>query len=154
MASIPNLKHIVQRVYDDGDFDLETLEGCGVFVRACAGPLRRADANVVMLKKSSGRTHVVDAKGRRHGADAVLYLDGNRGISIDIIGKSRTPDAKPAWTVDTKWRYTEADGFVPDYEIAEPLPSPGTPPPTSGSELDQLKLDVAALKAWARSFGK
>lgn len=148
MASIPSLKHLVQRVYDDGDFELSTLEGCGAFTRACAGPLHRADARIVMLKKSAGRTHVVDGNGRRHAADAVLLLESGKGISIDIIGSSRTPQAKPAWTVDKKWRYTDKDAFVPDYEAKpEPLPTPGEPPPNSGME-----QRLAALEAWARSF--
>jgi hypothetical protein len=145
MASIPKLKHIVEQVYREGTYTLESLEGCGQFTRDCAVKLYEEDPRFVMLKKSAGRTHVVDAKGRRHGADAVLFLDQGKGTSVDIVGKSRTPEAVPAWTPDSKARYTVADGFVPDYRsVPTPVPNPGDDLPNSGDH----EARIAALEAF------
>lgn len=132
--AIPRLKSIIERVYRDGDYDLSTLDGCGAFTRACAGPVHEADSRIVMLRKPKGRTHVVDSKGRRHAADALLFLENGKGTSIDIIGSSRTPQAKPAWTPDVKVRYTTKDGFVPDYEDANKPPAPPEQPPAGDLE--------------------
>ena len=137
--AIPKFKTLVEGVYAAGRYDLSTLEGCGAFTRACSVAVYKIDTRIVMLKKSAGRTHVVDAKGRRHAADALLFLENGKGTSIDIIGSSRTPQAKPAWTPDSQVRYGAADGFVPDYEDAPPVP-PADPPPSAP--------DIAAL--WAR----
>jgi hypothetical protein len=146
--AIPKLKHIIEQVYRDGTYDLTTLEGCGVFTRACSVRVYAEDPRFVMLKKSAGRTHVVDGKDRRHAADALLFLENGKGTSVDIIGNSRTPQAKPAWTPDVKVRYTAADGFVPDYK-AEPTPEPDPTPdpqPPSGD----LEARVSAIEAWIR----
>ena len=132
--SIPNLKSIVLAVHARGGWDLTTLAGCGAFTRACAVELHKADTRIVMLKKSAGRTHVVDSTGRRHAADAVLFLDAGKGTSVDLIGNSRTPRAKPSWTPDSVMRYTTADGFAPDYDDGGP--------PTG-----DLESRVAALEA-------
>lgn len=160
--AIPNFKNIVEQVYRSGSYDLTTLEGCGAFTRACAGPVHDADPRIVMLKKSAGRTHVVDSKGRRHAADALLLVENGKGVSIDIVGNSRTPKATPSWTVDKyadgankgqiAWRYTAADGFVPDYsDEPTPIPDPGEPAPNPGSDLEArvaaLELKFARLKA-------
>jgi hypothetical protein len=143
--AIPKLKAIVEQVYRDGTYDLSTLEGCGAYTRDCCVMLHAEDPRFVMLKKSAGRTHVVDAKGRRHGADAVLFLDQGKGTSVDIVGKSRTPEAVPAWTPDSKVRYTAADGFVPDYRSAPPpLPNPGDDLPNVGDH----EARIAALEAF------
>lgn len=152
--AIPKLKAIIEQVYRDGDFDLTTLNGCGTFTRACAGPVHEADPRIVMLKKSAGRTHVVDSKGRRHAADALLFLEHGKGTSIDIIRSSRTPQATPAWTVDVKVRYTDADGFVPDYST-EPDDQPADPPPTDlEARVSALEADMRTVKSWAGSFQK
>jgi hypothetical protein len=144
--AIPKLKHIVEQVFRDGTYDLSTLEGCGAYTRDCCVMLHAEDPRFVMLKKSAGRTHVVDAKGRRHGADAVLFLDQGKGTSVDIVGKSRTPEAVPAWTPDSKARYTAADGFMPDYHSvpAPDVPDSGTNVPNLGT----LEARIAALEAF------
>lgn len=149
--AIPKLKHIVEQVYREGTYTLSSLEGCGQFTRDCAMRVHAEDRRFVMLKKSAGRTHVVDTKGRRHAADALLFLENGKGTSVDIIGSSRTPDAKPAWTPDSKVRYGAKDGFVPDY-VAEPkpdIPNPGTPLPNLGMEARFAALErrVTLLEA-------
>lgn len=146
--AIPKLKQIIEQVHREGSYDLSTLEGCGAFTRACAMRVYEADSRIVMLKKSASRTHVVDAKGRRHAADALLFLENGKGTSIDIIGKSRTADAKPSWTPDSVVRYTTADGFVPDYDAE--MPPAEDPPAQSGEIADRvaaLERKFAALKA-------
>ena len=147
--TFPNFKPLIQSVYAAGRYDLSTLEGCGAFTRACSVAVYKVDKRIVMLKKSAGRTHVVDAAGRRHAADALLFLENGKGTSIDIIGNSRTPQAKPAWTVDIKPRYTPADGFVPDYGEAD---EPPAPPPIEPPDTFDLPARLAALESWARSF--
>ena|SRR5687767_496796 len=147
--AIPKLKTIVEQVYRDGSYDLSTLDGCGAFTRACAVRVYAEDPRFVMLKKSEGRTHVVDAKGRRHAADALLFLENGKGTSIDIIGKSRTADAKPSWTPDTVVRYTAADSFVPDYTADAPEPGGSAEPPSGdlAERVAALERKFAALKA-------
>ena len=147
--AIPSFRHIVEQVQASNQFPIQTLNGCGQLTRASAGPIHAADKRFVMLKKKASRTHVVDGKGRLHGADVLLFVESpTRAIAIDIIGSSASPDAKVAWTPerDNKqagrpliYRYTAADGFAPDYEDAPPVP-PVDPPPSSP--------DIAAL--WAR----
>jgi hypothetical protein len=147
--AIPKLKTLIEQVYGEGSYDLSTLEGCGAFTRACAMRVYAEDHRFVMLTKSAGRTHAVDAKGRRHAADALLFLENGNGTSIDIIGKSRTAEAKPAWTPDTVVRYTAADGFVPDYTADVPAPG-GSAEPTGGdlaARVAALERKFAALKA-------
>jgi hypothetical protein len=92
---------------------------------------------------------VVDAKGRRHAVDALLFLENGEGTSIDIIGKSRTADAKPAWTPDTVVRYTADDGFVPDYnaDAPEPADPPAQPSGDLAERVAALERKFAALKA-------
>lgn len=145
--AIPKLKAIVEQVYQEGSYDLTTLEGCGVFTRACAMRVYEADKRIVMLKKSSGRTHVVDSKGRLHAADALLFLENGQGTSIDIVSKSRTPDAKPSWTIDTVVRYKTTDGFVPDYK--QDVPDEPQDPPSGdlAERVAALERKFAALKA-------
>ena len=148
--AIPKLKAIIERVYRDGTYDLSTLEGCGAFTRACAGPVHEADSRIVMLKKPAGRTHVTDSKGRRHAADALLFLENGKGTSIDIIGKSRTAEAKPSWTPDSQVRYGAADGFVPDYADAPPPEPPDVEPPDPfdiPARVTAIERKLAALKA-------
>ncbi len=146
---IPKLKAIIEQVYGDGSYDLSSLEGCGAFTRACAMRVYAEDHRFVMLQKSAGRTHVVDAKGRRHAVDALLFLENGEGTSIDIIGKSRTADAKPAWTPDTVVRYTADDGFVPDYnaDAPEPADPPAQPSGDLAERVAALERKFAALKA-------
>lgn len=154
MATIPNYRQIVDQVYATGQFNLTTLQGCGNFTRAVAVPVHKADARFVMLKKKASRTHVVDNKGRLHGADVLLFVDGAKAIAIDIIGSSASPDAKPSWgpekdpkTKQLIYRYAPADGFAPDY-ATEPTPDPG-PEPSDQAERDRrlfAKLDqIVAL---------
>lgn len=156
--AIPKLKHLIEQVYREGTYDLSSLEGCGVFTRDCAVRLYAEDPRFVMLKKSAGRTHVVDSKGRRHAADAVLFLENGKGTSVDIIGSSRTPQAKPAWTPDSKVRYSDADAFVPDYAAPTPPPAPQPDPDTPGwpedltARVAALEAEIETIKSWARSF--
>jgi hypothetical protein len=147
--AIPKLKALIEQVCHDGSYDLSTLDGCGAFTRACAMRVYAEDQRFVMLKKSAGRTHVVDSKGRRHAADALLFLENGKGTSIDIIGKSRTADAKPSWTPDTVVRYTAADGFVPDYtaDVSEPGGSVEPPSGDLAERVAALERKFAALKA-------
>jgi hypothetical protein len=149
--AIPKLKSVIQQVYREGLYQLHTLEGCGEFTRQCAVRLYDSDPRFVMLKKSSGRTHVVDEKGRRHAADAILFLEHGKGTSVDIIGNSRTPEAEPAWTPDKKARYTPADAFVPDYDEVIVAPPP---PPIAGTldvRLARLEAQMADLLGKLRS---
>lgn len=153
--AVPKLKHIVEQVFREGDYNLTTEDGCAEYTRQCSLRLHDEDNRFRMLRKPASRTHAVDEKGRKHGVDAVAFLDKGKAISIDIVGNSATPEAEPAWTVDKvkgveKWRYKESDTFVPDYdEIVNAPPPEPVPPPASN-----LESRVSALEQWARSFGK
>jgi hypothetical protein len=164
---IPSFRHIVEQVQAANQFKLHTLNGCGELTRASAVPIHKVDKRFVMLKKKASRTHVVDSKGRLHGADVLLFVESpSKAIAIDIIGSSNSPDAKVAWTPErdkTKpgnqfiYRYTAADGFAPDYEVApEPEPEPEPEEPTVGlaEQVAELRARVASWESWARSFPK
>ena len=136
--AIPNHSAILNQLYATGAFDLSTRDGGAVYVRAAYDTLRAIDPRFFLLRKSAGRTHVVDVFGERHGADAVLFLETpTRGIAIDLISNSATAKAAPGWMPDKykegaqkgqlAYRYTTKDAYAPVYDpIAPPLP-PVTP---------------------------
>ena len=162
---IPNFRHIVEQVQAANHFQIQSLNGCGQLTRASAVPIHKADKRFVMLTKKASRTHVVDSKGRRHGADVLLFVESpSKAIAIDIIGSSASPDAEVAWTPERDntqagrpliYRYTAADGFAPDYD-AEPEPEPEPEEPTVGlaARVADIEADIRTIKSWARSFPK
>jgi hypothetical protein len=136
-------KQFVQRIYDNGDYDLTTKAGCGDFTRDVAEKLYEEDPNFGELLKSSGRTHVVDRLGRRVAVDAGLYKA--TGQSVDVIGSSASPNAKPAWTVD-KPRYKDKDWAKPaGAGVSGPDPDPVEPPSTD-KDIDRLEKQIATLE--------
>ena len=157
MAAIPNFRGLIDRVYARGGWNLSNVAGCGAFTRAVAVEAHKDDPRFVMLRKKASRTHAVDAKGRLHGADALLFVESaSKAIAVDIIGSSASPDAKPSWTPEkdpkTKqliYRYTAADGFAPDYGSVTP-PKPEEPPaePPTGDVARYLAGQFDKLVAW------
>lgn len=135
-------KDFVQKIYDEGHYDLTTKGGSGDFTRDVAVRLYELDDNFGELLKSSGRTHVVDSLGRRVAVDAVLYKE--TGQSIDIIGSSASPKAKPAWTID-KPRYDDDDWAKPaGAGVSGPDPDPI--PPVKDEDIIRLEEKIATLE--------
>jgi len=156
--SVPELKHIVEKVYARGGFTLSTLDGCGEFTRACTRQVYAVDKRFMLLRKKASRTHVVDSKGRLHGADVVLFVESpSKAIAVDIIASSASPEARPSWgperdktTKKPIYRYTAADALPPDAD-AEPDPDPHTPdkPPVPPVPQD-LEARIAAIEGVLR----
>lgn len=147
--SVPNYKAEVVKLYNEGDYDLTTKEGSGLFTRDVAAYLHDLDADFGELLKSRGRTHVIDPLGRRVAVDAVLYK--KTGQSVDVIGSSASPKAKPAWTVD-KPRYGEKDWAWPAGSAPKPEPPPApTPEPKPDLVTERLDSFEAVLRALIRA---
>lgn len=134
--SVPNYFHVVQLVFQTGNHDLTTHDGCGRFTEACARELFKGDPNFGHLKKRPGQNQF-----NGHAVDAVLYKP--TGQSIDLIAASETPDARPAWQEDIP-RYGPDDWFAPDITpgpIDPPVPTPTPTPAPIPAPVDLARLE-------------
>lgn len=112
---------------------------------------RKKDGNVWVLINRMDRQDS-DPKPGRLTSDVIWHTPSNNHIDV-LTAKGAYWEEHGAVT-DSDWRGEHPDNW-PSWEDVEPKPAPEPEPlPTPGTELDDLKLDVAALKAWARSFGK
>jgi hypothetical protein len=142
-------KAVVQTIFNKGQYDLTSKEGCGRFTRQVAYELHKLDAGFGELLKSSGRTHVIDRLGRRVAVDAVLYKP--TGQSVDIVGSSASPKAKPAWTED-KPRYKDSDWAEPAGLGNEPVPVPEPEPqpqpsPDLSKRIEALEVSLSVHRS-------
>ena len=72
--TVPDMRHVPQKLFDTGLFDLRTHEGQGAFVDAVVSLLHALDARWGHLKKKPGQTDV-----HGHGEDAALFLSDEAG---------------------------------------------------------------------------
>ena len=122
---VPDMRHVPQKLFDTGLFDLRTHEGQGAYVDAVVSVLHGLDERWGHLKKKPGQTAV-----HGHGEDAALYLSDEPGQSqaVDFVGGAGGPNPRPAWQVDQP-RYSESDWFDPTEHGTKTPPPPPPPPP-------------------------
>lgn len=121
--SVPNLFHVVQKLFDTGVFDLKTHEGHGAFVDACVSAFHATDERWGHLKKKRGQTAV-----HGHGEDAGLYkFNDGTAIAVDFIVGAGGPDPKPRWGVDS-FPYTHNDWLDPTLHGVQAAPAPPPAP--------------------------
>jgi hypothetical protein len=123
---VPDMRHVPQKLFDTGLFDLRTHEGQGAFVDAVISALHALDEHWGHLKKNPGQTDV-----HGHAEDAALYLSDETGQSqsVDFVGGAGGPNPRPAWQVDAP-RYSKKDWLDPTKHGTNPaLPPPPPPPP-------------------------
>lgn len=88
---------LIQAVYEEGDFDLSTKEGSGLYTEACCAALHaQHSSDWGHIKKEPAQNqfngHAVDALMLRSAAGATVA-----GI-YDIIWSCESPEAEPAWS--------------------------------------------------------
>jgi hypothetical protein len=141
--SVPNHFDVVQLVFQTGNFDLSTHDGCGLFTEACARELFKGDPNFGHLKKRPAQNQY-----NWHAVDAVLYRP--TGQSIDLVAASESPDARPAWQEDIP-RYSDADWYAPDVtpgpvDPPVPVPVPVPTPTPAPSDIARLEAKIDTLQ--------
>jgi len=88
---------IIKAVYEQGDYDLSTKEGCGTYTEAACMAIHG--------QHSLGWGHISKFEGQNqwngHAVDAIMLLKStpntNAGI-YDIILSTESPEAEPAWS--------------------------------------------------------
>jgi hypothetical protein len=81
---------VIQAVYDTGDHDLSTHDGCGRFTEACCTELHAQDPMWGHIRKTGGQNQY-----NGHAVDAVYLLAGSGAGVYDIIHDSVSPNASP-----------------------------------------------------------
>lgn len=138
----PDRRALVERVFAQGNFNLQTKQGCGEFTEACLVALDAADPGEWKhLKKSGGQN-----QWKGHAVDGGVHAP--TGYFVDMIGSSESPDAEPTWHLD---RVKETGGG-PRYKGRTDLFLPakldgGAPqdPPTEDED-DELLMRIATLE--------
>lgn len=134
--TVPNYRHVPQKLYATGLYDLRSEEGQGAFVDAVVSTLNGIDPNFRHLKKKPGQSQL-----HHHGEDSVIYLlPDNKAQAVDFIGGAGGANPQPGWIVDEPPRYTHADAHAPDdHGIEDTAPPPPTYPPYPGDAVfDQV----------------
>lgn len=85
-------EQIINQVYQQGDFDLATKEGCGLFTEACCDALHHSDAMWGHIKKNPGQN-----QWNGHAVDALMLLAGDACGIYDIIFDCESPNAQPTY---------------------------------------------------------
>jgi hypothetical protein len=100
----PNLDPfaLIRSVYEQGEYDLSTKEGCGVYTEACCTALHEQQSQWWgHIRKNPGQNQWVGPSGVGHAIDAIQLVAqaGSTGPGIyDIILSTESPDAEPAWS--------------------------------------------------------
>lgn len=118
--SVPDYRHVPERLYATGLYDLTTHDGQHAYVDACVSTLNGIDPNFRYLQKSAAQTHIA-----RHGEDSVVYLlPNNQAQAVDFIIGASGPSPTPGWGVDPAPYYTHADAHDPDDHGIGGTPAP------------------------------
>ena len=96
---------IINAVYQQGDFDLNTKDGCGKFTEACCDALHASDQMWGHIGKNPGQNQY-----NQHAVDALMLLAGDGCGIWDIILDSESPNAQPSYSykgepVSELWHY-------------------------------------------------
>jgi glutaminase len=88
---------LCQAVYEQGDFDLATKEGCGLYTEACCLALfTQQSAWWGHIRKEPAQNqyngHAVDA------LQLMIQAGGTQAGIYDIIWSTESPEAEPAWS--------------------------------------------------------
>ena len=121
--SVPNFRHVPQKLYDTGFYDLRTDAGHDAFTDAVVTTCHGLDPNFRHLKKSPSQTHI-----HRHGEDSMLYLlPNNQALAIDFIGGAGGPNPQPGWMVGD-FVYKHSDAHDPsEHGIGQSVAAPAQP---------------------------
>jgi hypothetical protein len=88
---------LCQSVYEQGDYDLATKDGCGRYTEACCLALFQQHWYTWgHIRKNPSQNHY-----NGHAVDALQLLTqagGTEAGIYDIIWSTESPDAKPAWS--------------------------------------------------------
>lgn len=100
-------EEIIVQVYDQGDHDLETKQGCGEFVEDCCDALHASDPMWGHIKKTGAQN-----QWNGHAVDALMLAAGEACGIYDIIHDSESPNATPSYTYKgapdlSLWYYNE-----------------------------------------------
>jgi hypothetical protein len=87
-------QEIVNQVYQQGDFDLSTKDGCGQFTEACCTALHDSHSDHWGHIKKTGAQNQYNG----HAVDALMLLSGADAGIWDIIYDSESPNAQPSWS--------------------------------------------------------
>jgi hypothetical protein len=100
---------IIEAVYQQGDFDLSTKQGCGEYTEACVETLHAShSADWGHIRKTTAQNN-----WQGHAVDAI-YLRWPAGETAagvwDIVFDTESPNAEPSWsykgaTDPTLWYY-------------------------------------------------
>jgi len=88
---------LIQAVYEQGEFDLATKQGCGEYTEACCRELFAQQSPLWAHIKKTGAQN----QWNGHAVDAVQLLAkaGATDAGIyDIIWSTESPEAEPAWS--------------------------------------------------------
>jgi hypothetical protein len=94
-STIPNEFAKIEEIFRNGNFNLSTLAGCGVFVEAVVNALPDKWGHI---RKSGAQTQY-----NGHAVDAILYksttplYNGKIAQGVDIISSAVSPEAKIQW---------------------------------------------------------
>ena len=150
--TVPDMRHVPQKLFDTGLFDLRTHEGQGAFVDAVVSLLHALDARWGHLKKKTGQTDV-----HGHGEDAALFLSDQPGQSqaVDFVVGAGGPNPGPSWQVDAP-RYSKTDWHDPtQHGIGAVVPpaEPRFPYPNENTEGRAFQTRIKqAFKDAGRAF--
>jgi hypothetical protein len=88
---------LCQAIYEQGDFDLATKEGCGLYTEECCRQLFQQHwYGWGHIRKNPSQNNY-----NGHAVDALQLLTQAGGTQpgiYDIIWSTESPDAKPAWS--------------------------------------------------------
>lgn len=149
--SVPNDFAIIEQVYKDGGYDLDTHDGLAQFIDDAVAALHAHDVLWVHIKKKPGQKNI-----HGHGEDAALYLlPNNKAQGCDFVKGAGAAGAQLRWGPDPEAYYTHADGWDAhgdwsDHPVPQPPPT-GEPYPSEspdGGWWGQI-FDVEIAKRYA-----
>jgi hypothetical protein len=128
---VPDHRHVPQKLFATGLYDLKTEDGQAAFTDAVVGTLHGLDERWGHLRKKPGQSNI-----HGHGEDSALYLsdDPAQSQAVDFIGGAGGPNPQPGWIVDQP-RYSEGDWLDPfDHGLDKAPPPPPAPKPYPGDQ--------------------
>lgn len=142
--SVPDYSNIVNAVKTNGNYNLETHDGCGIFCEAVVKALHSADPNFGHLKKTGAQNNY-----NGHALDVTLYRA--TGQTVDFVYSGGDPGAHPSWSVNEGDNYP-ADQFWIDPGGSVPV-SPVSPSnPSENPNKDGRDMSQSEFQHFSREF--